>query len=102
MLEIILSGKRATIMTTPSQMDTSAVLEEIATNLEQAEFPAARSIWILLAAKHLTRLGKKDSVLAEIAKAENYLHKARTGEWLSELRPTHYGGSRTNADGDKS
>ena len=35
-------------------------------------------------AEHLGRLGLKDVVNLELKKAENYLHKARTGEWLHD------------------
>lgn len=34
------------------------------------------------ALKYLLRLGKKDDTEIELGKAENYLHHARTGEWL--------------------
>ena len=34
--------------------------------------------------KHLARVGTKDiaSVDSELLKAENYIHRARTGEWI--------------------
>ena len=38
------------------------------------------------ALKYLLRLGKKDGVASELFKAENYLHRARTGRWLMEAR----------------
>lgn len=34
------------------------------------------------ALKYLLRLGAKDSLAVEVAKAENYLHHARTGRWM--------------------
>lgn len=34
------------------------------------------------ALKYLLRLGKKDAVSNELFKAENYIHRARTGEWI--------------------
>lgn len=36
------------------------------------------------ALKYLLRLGRKDEVDKELFKAENYLHRARTGRWLEE------------------
>ena len=36
------------------------------------------------ALKYLLRLGKKDEVASELFKAENYLHRARTGKWIVE------------------
>ena len=38
--------------------------------------------WVSFAVKHLLRAGLKDDVDCELLKAENYLHKARTGLWL--------------------
>lgn len=34
------------------------------------------------ALKYLLRLGRKDAFSEELGKSENYLHHARTGEWL--------------------
>lgn len=34
--------------------------------------------------KYLLRAGRKDALDIELGKAENYLHHALTGEWLSE------------------
>lgn len=43
-----------------------------------------KSVWLTYALKHLCRIGLKDDALLEMKKAENYLHKARTGEWLKD------------------
>ena len=46
---------------------------------------ASSRAWAVGAAvKHLCRLGLKDDVDIELAKAENYLHFARTGEFLND------------------
>ena len=37
------------------------------------------------ALKYLLRLGRKDGVDGELYKAENYIHRARTGRWLTEV-----------------
>lgn len=34
------------------------------------------------ALKYLLRFGRKDDCDVELGKAENYIHHARTGEWL--------------------
>jgi hypothetical protein len=41
-----------------------------------------KAMWVSFAVKHLLRAGLKDDVDIELLKAENYLHKARTGEWM--------------------
>ncbi len=43
-----------------------------------------KSVWLTYALKHLCRIGLKDDSLLEMKKAENYLRKARTGEWLKD------------------
>ena len=44
----------------------------------------AQSFAVGNALKYLLRLGKKDSIESDLLKAENYLHRARTGEWLAD------------------
>lgn len=62
--------------------------EVIATVLENAYLAsggerAAEIAWdVANALKYQLRLGKKDDIRTELGKAENYLHHARTGEWL--------------------
>lgn len=53
---------------------------------KDADLPKTMSrAWAVGAAvKHLCRLGLKDDVDIELAKAENYLHYARTGAWINE------------------
>ena len=40
-----------------------------------------RNFNIAMALKYLLRCGSKDTPDEELRKAENYLHRARTGEW---------------------
>jgi hypothetical protein len=40
--------------------------------------------WASMGLKHLLRAGLKDDLMCELKKAENYLHRARTGEWLDD------------------
>lgn len=38
------------------------------------------------ALKYLLRVGRKDSVEIDLQKAENYIHRARTGKWIPRDR----------------
>ena len=60
------------------------VQETIAENCFRATGDFKKALWVSFALKHLGRLGLKDNADLELKKAENYLHKARTGEWLSD------------------
>jgi len=76
------------------------VIEGVSANLEKSGYPDFKKHWILCALKHILRLGKKDDIVAELQKAENYIHRARTGEWFKEIQPVHYGGELENSDGE--
>ena len=83
-------------------LDSTKALEDMAEQLEaNGNIDCVQVMWILMGFKNFTRIGRKDDWRAELAKVENYFHKARTGEWNEALRPTHYGGSLNNADGDE-
>lgn len=43
---------------------------------------AKRNLSVALATKYLLRRGSKDEARKELDKAANYIHRARTGEWL--------------------
>lgn len=60
------------------------VQETIAQNCFKATGDFKKALWVSFALKHLGRLGLKDNADLELKKAENYLHKARTGEWLND------------------
>lgn len=56
------------------------IIAEVMTNVSGQ---GAAVMWdVGNACKYLLRLGKKDDINIEMAKAENYLHHARTGEWI--------------------
>lgn len=38
------------------------------------------------ALKYILRVGRKDSVEIDLQKAENYIHRARTGKWIPRDR----------------
>lgn len=42
---------------------------------------ARRNLNVAQALKYLLRLGAKDTADSELRKAENYIHRARTGGW---------------------
>lgn len=51
--------------------------------LDETDFESR--VWCIGAAlKHLLRLGLKDDIDVELSKAENYIHKARAGKWLTD------------------
>ena len=43
-----------------------------------------RNFRIAMALKYLVRCGKKDGSEKELDKAINYLHRAKTGEWIND------------------
>ena len=43
-----------------------------------------KAMWTSFGIKHILRAGLKDDVDCELKKAENYLHRARTGIWLED------------------
>lgn len=64
--------------------NSSIVQETIFLNMlkDEKRETHKRAMWTSYAVKHLLRCGLKDDIDIELKKAENYLHKARTGEWL--------------------
>jgi len=68
-----------------SGMDVAKIQEQVHENLLKDSDNKKRAMWVSFAVKHLLRAGLKDDVDIELLKAENYLHRARTGEWLKDL-----------------
>ena len=66
-------------------ISTIAILESIA---ERVDIPRKAIFPICNAVKYLLRCGAKhgESWQEDVAKAENYLHRARTGEWMKEAK----------------
>ena len=66
-------------------ISTIAILESIA---EREEIPRNAIFPVCNAVKYLLRCGAKkgESWRDDVAKAENYLHRARTGEWMKEAK----------------
>lgn len=64
-----------------SGISTIAILESIA---ERGDIPRRAIFPICNDVKYLLRCGAKhgESWRDDVAKAENYLHRARTGEWM--------------------
>lgn len=61
------------------------VIADVMERVESAEgFGMAQAWDVGNALKYLLRAGRKDALDIELGKAENYLHHALTGEWLSE------------------
>ncbi len=63
-------------------------IEVIETVVSRESFSRKAAFCIGNALKYLLRAGEKDGEtwMDDIAKAENYLHRARTGEWMPEAR----------------
>ena len=66
-------------------ISTIEILESIA---EREDIPRNAIFPICNAVKYLLRCGAKkgESWRDDVAKAENYLHRARTGEWMKEAK----------------
>ena len=66
-------------------ISTIVILESIA---EREDIPRKAVFQICNAVKYLLRCGAKkgESWRDDVAKAENYLHRARTGEWMEEAK----------------
>lgn len=66
-------------------ISTIAILESIA---ERVDIPRKAIFPICNALKYMIRCGAKkgESWRDDVAKAENYLHRARTGEWMKEAK----------------
>lgn len=59
------------------------VIADVMERVESSEgFGMAQTWDVGNALKYLLRAGRKDALDIELGKAENYLHHARTGEWL--------------------
>lgn len=65
-------------------MPTITILDSIA---ERKDIPRRAIFPICNAVKYLLRCGAKpgENWESDVAKAENYLHRARTGEWANEF-----------------
>lgn len=66
-------------------ISTIVIIESIA---ERGDIPRKAVFPICNAVKYLLRCGAKkgESWSDDVAKAENYLHRARTGEWMKEAK----------------
>lgn len=66
-------------------ISTIVILESIA---EREDIPRKAIFPICNAVKYLLRCGAKhgESWRDDVAKAENYLHRALTGEWMKEAK----------------
>ena len=68
------------------EIEPILVQEQVSKHLAKIGVPPERAIHITTAIKYQMRAGIKDgeSWEKDIKKAENYLHRARTGKWLGE------------------
>ena len=66
--------------------ETIVLMENVAENVIVAGGTVKQAMNASYAMKHLNRLGTKDGndLNDELLKAENYLHRSRTGEWIKK------------------
>lgn len=63
-------------------IETISLIEDI---MERQNIPPVKRYMIGNALKYLIRIGKKTPQYEDdLLKAEDYLHRARTGEWLTQ------------------
>ena len=65
-------------------VETYLLMEQVAANIFTQTSDIKKALWAAIAMKHLDRVGTKGNVDKELLKAENYIHRARTGDWLKE------------------
>jgi len=66
-------------------VETYLLMEQVATNIFVETSDIKKALWTAIAMKHLDRVGTKNNdVDGELLKAENYIHRARTGEWIDK------------------
>lgn len=58
------------------------VMEYMAREYDKRAIPADTAMELCVAIKYLLRAGTKDILQKELFKAENFIHRARTGEWM--------------------
>ena len=77
------------------KIETIDYLEFLMDALTRNEIPASRAYNIVAAVKYLSpRLGAKadQPIELDLMKAENYIHRARTGKWLNKEFLDPFGG----------
>lgn len=60
------------------------VMEHFAKEFTKRGVPSEVGLEICLAIKYLLRIGTKDCGDKELFKAENFIHRARTGNWIGQ------------------
>lgn len=66
------------------------VMEYMAKEYVKRGVPAFTALDLCLALKYLLRVGTKDGVEKELFKAENFIHRARTGKWMEAEKKPKY------------
>ena len=65
-------------------VDVAALQEYVMQNVLNASLDPKAALWAGTAVKHLLRCGLKDDYRLDLKKAEDYLHRARKGEFLKD------------------
>ena len=65
-------------------VETSDLMEQVASNVYSDTSDIKKALWSAISMKHLDRAGTKKGaeVDDELLKVENYVHRARTGNWI--------------------
>lgn len=66
------------------KIGTITYIEQMAETWTERKISPAKIHCLCEVLRYLGRLGAKDDVDTELGKAENYLHRALTGEWLKK------------------
>ena len=67
---------------TSSNIETIDIIEDFIASIEKRDITKKQAYNITQALKYLLRCGLKDDSSKDLFKAENYIHRARTGEWI--------------------
>lgn len=65
-------------------VDVASIQEKVMQNVTNASYDPKAGLWAACAVKHLLRCGLKDDYRLDLKKAEDYLHRARTGSFLKD------------------
>jgi hypothetical protein len=65
-------------------VETYLLMEQVAENVYKQTSDIKKALWAAMAMKHLDRVGTKDDSDNELLKAENYIHRARIGNWIKK------------------
>lgn len=66
------------------ELEAIVVIEALGVLLARRGVDPKKIYHLQQVVRYIWRLGAKDAMDTELGKAENYIHRARTGEWLEK------------------